>query len=220
MPMGYPPQYGKVTQYRPTIDIQFADQCAYFFLAVRNNNNNNSSNSSNVASAPEIPSMVPQDMYPYPSQDQQQYVRRERPSSTASHQFRPPSASFHDPIYSFEMEKIGSNHSLVDYASKAGGSSSVLSGISDSAPATPGSQQHYHSQLLIHPYDNNNSSSNAAINATGTGYVEPTTGTYGDQMDMYIAQYYQQQPAPHHGKWIDPPGMLQHPPPPQQRTSW
>ncbi|KAI9248828.1 hypothetical protein BDA99DRAFT_226287 [Phascolomyces articulosus] len=185
-----------------------------------------------MARAPSIPSMGPSvvapasttsSLYSYPTQQQQhqpslQHFPYMDTDPSLQQEQESPQSQFPPTAFPFEMENA-SGTSLVDYASRAGGSSSMLSGItaaSDSAPTTPGSQQYHNHQLhLIHPYDS--SITTPSTSTTALSLMEPTTTSlpptsvgdnnnsshllnnnlqqamideYGRPMNMFIPPYY------------------------------
>lgn len=115
-----------------------------------------------MASVPSVPSMLPeQPVFNYDSSAANGggngsgvlAAPPHHPYAAATvEETSPQQAFFPQGAYTFDMDMQSANHSLLDYASRAGGSSSGLSGIttaSDSAPNTP--QQYYHQ--ASHLYD-------------------------------------------------------------------
>ncbi|KAG2226765.1 hypothetical protein INT45_005730 [Circinella minor] len=176
-----------------------------------------------VTRAPSIPSMAPSTLvspappppitpvssiYNYSTQDFFNMDQdRSQQQDQQQQQQQSPQPQFPTTNLPFEMENI-SGTSLVDYASRAGGSSSMLSGItatSDSAPTTPGSQQ-YHSQLhMMHSYDNSTATPNTS--STALSFMEPTSNAshilndnssnqmvdeFGRPVNMFISPYHDQ----------------------------
>ena len=174
-----------------------------------------------VAHAPSIPSMATSTLvsppppppitpvssiYNYPTQEFS-YMDQDRSQQDRQHE-QSPQSQFPTTSHPFEMENA-SGTSLVDYANRAGGSSSMLSGItatSDSAPTTPGSQQ-YHNQLhLVHPYDNSTTTPNTS--STALSFMEAPSNAshilndnssnqmvdeFGRPVNMFISPYHDQQ---------------------------
>ena len=166
--------------------------------------------------APSIPSMVPppqsSSMYNYPNQ------RHSAAGMPAVHymdsESSRPLSQFSASGLPFEMENA-SGHSLIDYSSRAGGSSSMLSGItaaSDSAPTTPGPQLYHNQMHMMHSYDNN-SATTPNTNASAVSLLDPPSGIindnhlldeYGRPVNMLMPQYYDQDHQ-QCDKWFAPP---------------